>query len=231
MKTAGIVGGLGPESTVYYYQGIIGEYKRRTKRDNSPNINIVSIDMAELIGCFETRDYGHIIEMLGAAIVRLARAGSDFAVISANTPHLFFDRLSREAPIEMISIVDATSGRIALEGYKNALLTGTLFTMRENFYAESASEYGIDIIVPQPADMQAIYDVIVPELEEGIIVPEKKARYIEIVNKYIEAQDIDCVILGCTELPLMIAETDLPIPVINPCRVHIEKIVDRLLEK
>lgn len=230
MGIVGIVGGLGPESTVDYYQSIIREYKRRTGKDNSPGILIASVDMPEILSCVADRDYARLADILGDTISALARAGADFAVIASNTPHVVFDQLRERSPIELISIVDATCERIRQDGYLKPLLTGTLFTMRENFYGDSARKNGIDLTIPDADDMTRIHDVIFPELEDGVIVPEKKRAYLDLVNSYIRDKRIDSVILGCTELPLMISAADLPVPVINTSAIHVDRIVTRLLE-
>lgn len=229
MKTVGIVGGIGPESTIDYYRSIVQEYRRRTQGEHYPAINIVSIDMTEMLSYVAARDSARLIDMLGGAIRSLKNAGSDFAVMASNTPHIVFEQLQEQSSLELISIVDAACEALRRRGLKKALLTGTLFTMRANFYAKTAQKYGVDIIVPDADDMNEIQNVIFPELEEGIIIPEKKEKYINIVNNYVAQRNVDCVILGCTELPLMISEGDLPIPVMNTSRIHVEKIVDRLL--
>jgi len=229
MKTVGIIGGIGPESTVYYYQRIIKEYKKRTKSKHYPNINIASIDMTEMLSYEENREYDELENMLSLAVDRLMKASSDFVVIASNTPHVVFDRLEKVAAVKLISIVDSTCEYIKKKGYKKALLTGTLYTMQENFYSRYAIKYNFDLIVPGREDMLNIQDVIFPELEEGIIIPEKKEKYIRIVEKYAKEQGIDCVILGCTELPLMISDKDVSIPAINTSEIHVQKIVDEML--
>jgi aspartate racemase len=228
--TVGIIGGLGPESTVDYYQSIIREYKRRTESDRSPAILIASVDMSEILSYVADRNYSRLADVLGGTISSLARAGADFAVIASNTPHVVFDVLRERSPIELISIVDAVCGRIRERGHSKPLLTGTLFTMRENFYGDTARKNGIQLVIPDAADMTRIHDVIFPELEEGIIVPAKKRAYLDLVNSYIKDGRIDSVILGCTELPLMISDGDVPVPVINTSAIHIDRIVTRLLE-
>jgi aspartate racemase len=229
MKTVGIIGGIGPESTVYYYQRVIKEFQKRTKSLHYPNINIASIDMTEMLSYEENREYNELVNMLRLAVDRLRKASSDFVVIASNTPHVVFDRLEKVAAVKLISIVDSTCEYIKNKGYKKALLTGTLYTMQENFYNKYAIMHHFDLIVPSKEDMLSIQDVIFPELEEGIIIPEKKEKYIKIVEKYAIEQDIDCVILGCTELPLMISDKDVSIPAINTSEIHVQKIVDEMM--
>jgi aspartate racemase len=229
MKTVGIIGGIGPESTVYYYQRIIKEIQKRTKSLHYPNINIASIDMTEMLSYEENREYDELVNMLSLAVERLRKASSDFVVIASNTPHVVFDRLEKVVAVKLISIVDSTCEYIKNKGYKKALLTGTLYAMQENFYNKYAVKNHFNLIVPSREDMLNIQNVIFPELEEGVIIPEKKEKYIGIVEKYTKEQNIDCVILGCTELPLMISDKDVSIPAINTSEIHVQKIVDEML--
>jgi aspartate racemase len=140
-----------------------------------------------------------------------------------------FDELRAASPVELLSIVEATCAHIKRCGYERPLLTGTLFTMRENFYGTVARRAGVNLVIPGDEDKLAIHDVIFPELEDGVIVPEKKNRYVEIVRRYAGTGHIDSLILGCTELPLMISGGDVPVPVINTTEVHVAAIVDRAL--
>jgi len=229
MKTVGIIGGVGPESTVYYYQRIIKEYQKRTKSMHYPNINIASIDMTEMLTYVKNKKYVDLINMLSVKVENLRKASSDFVVIASNTPHVIFERLEESVSIKLISIVESTCKFIKQKGYKKVLLTGTLFTMQENFYSKYASKYKFELLVPSKEEMLSIQDVIFPELEEGIIIPEKKEKYIKIVEQYASGKGIDSVILGCTELPLMISDNDLSIPAINTSEIHVQAIVDEML--
>jgi len=229
MKTVGIIGGVGPESTVYYYQKIIKEYQKRTKSMHYPNINIVSIDMTEMLTYVKNKEYDDLINMLSEKVENLRMASSDFVVIASNTPHVIFERLEKSVSVKLISIVDSACKFIKQKGYKKVLLTGTLFTMQENFYSKYASKHKFELLVPSKDEMLSIQDVIFPELEEGIIILEKKEKYIKIVEQYVREQGIDSVILGCTELPLMISDEDLSIPAINTSEIHVQAIVDEML--
>lgn len=228
-KTVGIIGGLGPESTVDYYRRILLECRRRTGLANNPDINIVSVDIVKALAHVSSREYDKLEAMLLSSAARLNAAGSDFAAIASNTPHVVFDGIARHSPIPFVSIVESTCSFVKRRAYERPLLTGTLFTMREGFYREAAERYGIDLIVPSQEDMLTIHDVIFPELEEGIVVPEKKARFVEMVGRYVRERGIDCVILGCTELPLMIGEGDVTVPIVNTSEIHVNAIVDRML--
>jgi aspartate racemase len=185
--------------------------------------------MTEMLEYEEHREYDKLVGMLKAAAENLRKASSDFVVIASNTPHVVFDRLERETSIRLISIVESACDFIQRMGYGKPLLAGTLYTMQENFYGRTARKHGFDMVVPSAEDMAQIQNVIFPELEEGLIVPEKKNTFMEIAETYVRNNSVDCVILGCTELPLMIKENDLSVPIVNTSEIHVQKIVDEML--
>ncbi len=243
VPVAGIIGGLGPESTVDYYTSILRRFRERDRAPRSagyaprsggyaernPELLIASVDIHAMLALVEARDFGAMENFLLDAVGRLARGGADFAAIACNTAHVVFDGVAAKSPIPLVSIVDSACGLMRSAGRRRALLTGTAFTMGEGFYAERAQAMGIEIVAPEKADREAIQDVIFPELEEGIVVPEKKARFVEIANRYAREAGIDSVILGCTELPLMIGDGDLAVATVNPSAAHVEAIVGALL--
>jgi len=229
MKTIGIIGGIGPESTVDYYRGIITRYRDLTGDDNYPRILIDSINMTAMLALVSGRDYDALVAMLLDSIGALARAGAEIAAIASNTPHLVFDAVSARSPLPLVSIVEATAEKAKSLGIRKALLIGTAFTMASSFYRDCFTRYGIPVIVPDAPGQVAIHGIIFPELEEGIVVPEKKKRLLDICNRIIEGEGADGVILGCTELPLMVKDGDLAVCVLNTVRIHVEAIVSAII--
>jgi aspartate racemase len=229
MKTIGIIGGIGPESTVDYYRGIIARYRDLTGDDNYPPILVNSINMTAMLNLLSGRDYDALVEMLLDAIEALARAGAEIAAIASNTPHIVFDRVSPRSPLPLVSIVEAAAEKAESLGIQKALLIGTSFTMASSFYRDCFARRSIPLVVPSSAEQVAIHGIIFPELEEGIVVPEKKARLLDICDRIIEKEGVGGVILGCTELPLMVKEGDLPVCVLNTVTVHVEAIVMSIL--
>jgi aspartate racemase len=228
MKTIGIIGGIGPESTVDYYRGIITRYRETTGDEHYPRILINSINMTAMLGLVSGRSYDALASMLLDSIEALARAGADLAAIASNTPHIVYDEVSARSPLPLISIVEAAAEKAASLGMQKALLIGTAFTMASTFYRDCFARHGIPVIVPPGPEQAAIHGIIFPELEEGIVVPEKKARLLGICNRIIETERVDGVILGCTELPLMVKDGDLEVCVLNTTRIHVDAIVSRL---
>lgn len=230
MKTIGIIGGIGPESTVDYYKSIISLYRKKNGDDNYPHIIINSINMTEMLNYVGKADYDSLVNQLVNSINNLAGAGADFAVIASNTPHVVFNRVSVQSPLPLISIVESTC-EIAVEmKLKRVLLIGTAFTMRNSFYAECFEKHSIDVFVPDKDEQNIIHNIIFPDLEEGIVNPEKKIEILDICNRIILKEKIEGIILGCTELPLMLKNEDFDIKVLNTAEIHVQAIVEELIK-
>ena len=223
----GIIGGIGPASTVDYYNGIITKCLQVGK--TYPQLVIDSVDMNEMCGYFEKEDYSNAISMLVSAIHNLKNSGAEYAAIASNTPHIIYDEISRNSPLPVISIVEETCKFIAANSYKKVLILGTGFTMKSGLYEKSLKKYNIEAVTPRPDDIERIHNIIFPNLENGIILAEDKAKMIEISERYIRESSADAVILGCTEIPLMIKENDMSVPVINTTQIHINAIADLVI--
>ncbi|MBD8014456.1 aspartate/glutamate racemase family protein [Planococcus wigleyi] len=229
MKKLGMIGGTGPESTVDYYQSIISRFQEDTgSKESLPELLIYSINMYKIFDLLQNNQEEELAEYLAAAVLSLERAGADFAVISANTPHIVFDKVQQKVNIPMISIVKE-SYRTAhqLEIDKIGLL-GTKFTMENDFFKEPFMANGKEIFVPNEQDQQFIHEKIVKELERGIVNEETKKEFLAIAKRMIEQHDIEGLILGCTELPMIFKPEDLDIPQLNTVEIHVAKIVDMI---
>lgn len=229
MKKLGMIGGTGPESTVDYYQSIISKFQEDTgSKESLPELLIYSINMYKIFDLLQNNQEEELAEYLAAAVLSLERAGADFAVISANTPHIVFDKVQQKVNIPMISIVEE-SYRTAhqLEIDKIGLL-GTKFTMENDFFKEPFMANGKEIFVPNEQDQQFIHEKIVKELERGIVNEETKKEFLAIAERMIEQHDIEGLILGCTELPMIFKPQDLDIPQLNTVEIHVAKIVDMI---
>lgn len=231
MKKIGILGGMGPESTVDYYKMIIRDFRAGRDDNAYPQILINSIDMTEMLSYVASGEYDKLVNLLVEGICRLKDGGADFALMATNTPHVVFDRVEKKSPLPLISIVEATALKAEALNLKKLLLIGTGFTMKNTFYQQSVSPYGISLSVPSPENQEIIHNIIFPELEEGIVVPEKKIQMINICKNIIKTENIDGIILGCTELPLMIKNEDLDIEVLNTAQIHIEAAVKMILSE
>ncbi len=226
-RKVGIVGGLGYMSTLEYYRGIMKESQTYTNSGEYPELVIASLNIADVMRMLEKGFYEQVTWYLYRAIQDLRKARADFAVIASNTPHIVFNQLSEISPLPLISIMDVTSQAISRCGYSNVLLTGTAFTMKNRFYKDNLESHGIKCTVPNAEDIETIHNIIFPDLENGIVKPEKKCEFITLCEKYVP-KGIQAIILGCTELPLLINDGDMQVPIIDTMKLHISAIVDEI---
>lgn len=228
MKTIGIIGGLGSEATVDYYKRIIKQVQviNGIKSLDYPEILIYSVNMANFIAMLEKGDMNGAANYIASAINKLADAGAEFAAISANTPHLLFNQIKSQVSLPLISIVEVCKNTAKEKELKRCGLMGTRFTMKANFYSEVFSPSNIEIIVPNEKEIELINNLLFNELELGIFKDETRETLLQIVKRMIKQEQIDSLILGCTEFPLLFTdERYLEIPFINTSQIHIEEIV------
>jgi aspartate racemase len=230
VKTAGIIGGTGPESTVEYYRRIIAAYREARADGSYPPIIINSINMTKLVDSFAANRLGDAADYLVEEIRRLAAAGADFAFVAANTPHIVFDDLRRRSPLPLISIVEATCAEAKARGLKKLGLMGTRFTMQASFYPEVFSRQGIALVVPDPREHASIHDIYMNELVPAIFSADTRKRLLKYVDQMKERDEIDGLILGGTELSLIFREeTVRGIPVLDTTQIHVNAVVAELL--
>lgn len=232
MKTAGIVGGIGPESTVEYYRSIIASYREQTRDGSYPPVIINSIDMTKMLGLIAADELAEVTEYLVGEVRKLAMAGADFGALAANSPHIVFEDLRRRSPIPLLSIVEATCGAARDLGLKRLGLFGTRFTMRAGFYQDLFSRGGMALALPDEGEQDYIHDRYMNELVKGIFLPETRGRLLAIVERLKEREGIQGLILGGTELPLILREADVKdvgIPFLDTTRIHVQGVVAQML--
>ncbi len=225
MKKIGIVGGIGPESTLDYYRGIIDAFRERIGGMNYPDIIIYSADLTELLEILEAKAMERLTEWLMARIEALHRAGAEFAAIASNTPHVVFDEVARRSPLPLLSIVEATCRKAERLGVKRPGLMGTKFTMAADFFRKPFRERGMEVVVPLPEEQLFIHEKLFSEIELGIIREETREDLLAIAKAMIGRDGIDSLILGCTELPLILPGEAHGIPFLNTTAIHVEAIV------
>lgn len=231
MKKIGLVGGMTPESTMIYYRTLI-ELGRNRWDDplRNPVILIYSINLAEITAQQTVGDEDGVVRSLVDALHRLRRAGAEIAALTANTPHVFFDRIAAAAGLPLVSIVEAARNRAVRLGVSKVLLLGTAATMESSMYPEALAEEGIETIVPDDAERGFVNRSIFEELAVGEVTAELRARYIELCRRRIQDDCIEAVLMACTEIPLVLRDGDLPAPLIDTARCHAEAIFERAAE-
>lgn len=213
----GIVGGLSPEATAYYYRLFIEKSRKLFPDYFYPEILIYSLNFKEFVeGDEEKRK-----KILMRALKTLENAGVKVGGIASNTPHVFFEELKNSVSFELVSIVEAVAEKA---GKGKFLLLGTKKTMESDFYAKAFEKRG-EVVVPEEKDREEVHRIIMEELVFGKF--ESKNRLLEVIKKY----DVDGVILGCTELPLLISQKDLNIKVLDSAEIHVEKILEIYADK
>lgn len=230
MKTLGIIGGLGPESTIDYYGKIIALYRQRTGDRSYPQFIINSINMKKGLDFLATNNLAGMANYLIEEIGKLARAGATFGLISANTPHIVFDEVASKSPISLISIVEVTCAAANARTLKRLALFGTGYTMQGTFYPKVFSREGIELFVPDTGDRDYIHDKYLNELVSGKFLPETRAGLLAIVDRMKKKHDIDGVILAGTELPLILRDREhTGIPFLDTTEIHCEAAVTEML--
>lgn len=229
MKRIGLVGGLSPESTVHYYQVLCRDYNRLQGGLNFPEITIESVNLQRLIPLFERNDWDGVAAILLTALERLKAAGADFAAILANTPHNAYDRIRDTAPLEILTIMEATSQALEKDGRRRVALLGTQATMEFGFFQRHFASRGIEAVVPSSGERKELDRVIWKELSHGVIEPSSREAA-RTMMAALQNQGAEAVILGCTELSLLIQPEDTPLPLYDTLRVHADAILRFAME-
>lgn len=230
MKTVGIIGGIGPESTIEYYRLIIAAYRQQTGDGSYPSLLINSINLRQMLALIEANERAAVTEYLLAEVQKLARAGADFGILASNTPHLVFESLNRQSSIPLISIVETACDAAKALGLSRLGLLGTRFTMQGRFYADVFGREGITLVAPSVAEQTYIHAKYMNELVHGVVLPETREQLLAIVARLKDEDGIEGIILGGTELPLILgAEKGSGIPFLDTTRIHVERVVARLI--
>ena len=211
MKKFGLVGGMGPESTIPYYHDIVYGVQEALGELIFPELSIESVNVFEVLRLCGEKQYDKLTEYLMGAINNLAKSGADFAALSANTPHIVFDKLKEQSPIPLISIVEATCEEAKLRGLKKIGLLGTIFTMTGEFFKAPFVKNGIQIIVPTESEIELVNDKISTELELGIVKEETLLFFQKVISRMKNEDGIEAIVLGCTELPLLLNDEVSPV--------------------
>jgi aspartate racemase len=230
VKTVGIIGGIGPESTLDYYRRLIDLYRERRPDGSYPRILINSVNLTEMVELITASRWDRLTDRLSEELRKLVSAGADFGVLAANTPHVVFDGLRERCPIPLLSIVEATCDAARARVFTQVGLFGTRFTMQGRFYPDVFARAGIRLVSPDPEDQAYIHEKYMGELVAGVFLPATRDRLIAIARKMKDASGIQGLILGGTELPLILRdEAEVGLPLLDTTAIHVERIVGELL--
>jgi len=223
----GIVGGLGPESTIDYYRRLFDAWQRQDP-STSPRIVIDSLDVQVALRLVE-HDKPALIEYLLSSLKRLAGAGVDFVAMTANTTHIVFDELAARSPVPLLSIVEVCANEAHRLGLRRLLLLGTRFTMDAAFYPAVFARQGIDVLTPNDEERAWVHARYIGELLKGDFRNDTRLHFISLIQRMRDEHGIDGVILGGTELPLLLrTETIGALPMLDTTALHVDAIVARL---
>lgn len=231
MKKLGLIGGVGPASTIAYYRGIVYGIQQQLDKPYFPPLVIESLSSFEVLRMSAQGDEAGLTEYLLTGIKNLAAAGAEVAALTCNTGHMVFDALQRRSPIPLISIVQTACAQAQRQHWKTVGLLGTSATMEGNFFRAPFIQAGIDVRIPECTDRAYIADCIVRELEKGIIREQTAQRLIEIAEHMTKQYHLDAVILGCTELPLLFEGRHISVPILDTMQLHIQQLIHVMMEE
>ena len=228
MKTIGIIGGMSPESTVLYYQIINRETNSRLGGNRSAKILLDSVDFEEIVRLQKSGDWAAAGNVLAQSARKLEAGGADFLLLATNTMHKVAPAIEQAAGIPLLHVVDATAAAIKRQGLSAVGLLGTRFTMSDGFYMERMGSQGVQTITPTAAEQDEIHRIIFDELCLNRIRPESARYFYDVIGR-LKNEGAQGVILGCTEICLLVNETDSPLPVFDSTAIHALSAVDAAL--
>lgn len=230
MKKLGLVGGMGPESTIPYYHDIVYGVQETMGKSIFPELSIESVNVFTVLKLCDEKKYDELTEYLMSAINNLARSGAEFAALSANTPHIVFDRLREQSPIPLISIVEATCEEAKHRKLKKIGLLGTVFTMTGEFFKAPFVKNGIQVVIPTENEIKMVNEKISTELELGVVKEKTLLLFQNIINRMKDENGIEAIVLGCTELPLLLNDEVSSVPCLDTMQIHISSIIKTILD-
>jgi aspartate racemase len=229
MKTIDMVGGTGWLSTVEYYRIINQETNKRLGGLNAAKIILISLNYSEIDALNKVEDYAGVYKLVLDAALKLEQYGVDGVMLCANTSHQYVVELEKEISVPVIHIADAAAKEITKKGLSKIGLLGTKLTMEMDFYTKKLSEAGIESLVPEKPDREFIHSSIMNELLVEEFRAETKERFLKIIND-LEQRGAQAIVLGCTEIPLLIKQDDFHLPVFNTLEIHAKAVVDFALK-
>lgn len=220
MKTIGLIGGMSWESTQSYYQLLNQGVKNKLGGLHSAKIVLVSLDFSHIAALQKQQDWPQMAEILVKAAKQVEAAGADYLLICTNTMHKLAEQVQAAVAIPLLHIADAVGENLIQHNFKKVALLGTQFTMEQDFYKQRlADKFAIDVLIPDAQGRETVHRVIYDELCKGIISPESKTEYLTIIDDLTQ-QGAEAIILGCTEIALLVQQSDTSIPLLDSTALH-----------
>jgi len=229
MKKIGLVGGTGPESTVMYYKELNSKIDQATGGKNMPDLSIESVNFRKVWELVSENRYQELAEYLSEKVNNLMKSGAEVITLTAVTMHMVLDEVEKNTNVSLVSIPKAVCDEALKRGYKKVGLLGTIFTMERDFMKKDMLQAGIEVVVPDKADRELVAKRIFEELEFGIVKESTLQELNGIIRKMQEEHGIEAVILGCTELPLVLNDKNCVLPCMDSIEIHINKLVELAL--
>ena len=226
MKKIGLVGGTGPESTIMYYKELNARIDKATDGKMMPEIAIESVNFRKAWELVSTAQQKELANYLSEKVNRLAGSGAEVIALTAVTMHMVLEEIEHDTKISLVSIPRAVCDEAAKKGYKKVGLLGTIFTMEQEFMKKDLLQAGIEVVVPETADRQLVAKRIFEELEFGIVKESTLQEFNEIIKKMQKEHGIEAIVLGCTELPLLLNDENCVLPCMDSVTIHIEKLAE-----
>lgn len=229
MKKLGLIGGIGPESTVAYYRKIIHGVQEKTGRENLPRLSIESLSAFTVFNLCRAKQFDQLTDYVLGAVCNLAAGGAEIAALTGNTPNIVIDRVRSLSPIPIISSIEATCDEAQRRGAQRVGLLGTVFTMTNSFFKTPFEDRSIQVVVPKDSQISQIQSKIESELEHGIVRDETRDMFIAIIKDLQVREGIDYVALACTELPLILSNQTSPVPCLDTVEIHVQSLISAIL--
>ena len=230
MKKIGLIGGTGPESTILYYKELNYKIDRATNGKSMPEICIESVDFRKAWELVSKQQHDELALYISKKVNNLANSGAEVITLTAATMHIVFDKIQNNTKNSLVSIPKAVCDEVLKRGYKRVGLLGTIFTMENNYMKKDLYNAGVNVIIPDKDDRDLIAKRIYEELEMGIVKKTTLQEFNQIIQKMINKHNIEAIILGCTELPLLLNDDNCLLPCLDSVAIHIEKIIKLALE-
>ncbi len=226
MKKIGLIGGTGPESTLMYYKELNAKIDEATGGKEMPELSIESVNFRKAWELVSSERHAELAEYLSEKVNHLVASGAEVIALTAATMHIVFDEIESNTKVSLVSIPKSVCNEVVEKGYKKVGLLGTVFTMEQDYMKKDFREAGIDVIVPDKPDRELIAKRIYEELEVGIVKESTLREFCEIITKMQKNDGIEAIILGCTELPLLLNDTNCPVPCLDSVAIHIKRLME-----